>query len=144
MLSTPAGVYPITGTDSLMFRADGTPFHTDRVLNDGLALVNSRRKLIDGFLKGMDKLESLPEPNAGDPWIVDWNPRCIGDEVLTDWLKTHYVNGSLILAALRRKGYGDGGIALFWHDWKHSQSKSRRYQIRKAVRDYFKAGFGIA
>lgn len=136
---TPAGTFP--HVDGATYDgATGKP-HKPELHKDSRAVAVALKRKIDKFCRALDS-EGFPEPCAGDPWVFDWNPRAVGEHVLLDWLDSCYVNGSLIVNALRRKGLTDTGISMAYHDMKEGR-KSWSPRIKRAVRDYFKAGLGL-
>ncbi len=138
--TTPAGTFP--HVDCARYDgATGKPCEPD-LHKDSRAVAVALKRKIDKFCRALDS-EGFPEPCAGDPWVFDWNPRAIGESVLLDWLDSEYVNGSLIVAALKRKGLTDTGISMAYHDMKDRRGKSWTPRVKRAVRDFFKAGLGL-
>lgn len=139
---TPAGTWP--NVDSAIWNPDGTPC-TPELHKDSKAESLLLKRKIDKFCRALDS-NPFPEPSAGDPWIIDWNPRKINRDILLDWLESEYVNGSLIVAALRRKQLTDTGISMAYHFVNSGRDHDRKSwvtQIKRACRDYFKAGLGL-
>jgi hypothetical protein len=132
---TPSGTFP--HVDGATYDgATGKPKQPERH-KDSRAVAIAHKRKIDKFCRAIDR-EGIPMPCAGDPWIFDWNPRAIGESVLLEWLDSEYVNGALIVHAMRRKGWQDGALHMVFtrpDDW--------RPQVKRAVRDFFKAGLGI-
>lgn len=141
-IRTPAGVFP--HVDGATYDgATGKP-HKPELHKDSRAVVVALKRKIDKFARLIDS-KGFPEPSSGDPWIMDWNPRAIGEDVLIDWLDSKYLNGSLVINALRRKGLTDAGIGLYFHDMKEGKRRtSAAPTIKRAVRDFFKDGLGLA
>lgn len=140
-IRTPAGVFP--HVDCATFKPDGNPCKPE-IHKDSRAVAVALKRKIDKFARLIDS-KGFPEPSSGDPWIMDWNPRAIGEDVLIDWLDSEYLNGSLVINALRRKGLTDAGIGLYFHDMKEGKRRtSAAPTIKRAVRDFFKAGLGLA
>jgi hypothetical protein len=133
---TPSGTFP--HVDGATYDgATGKPKQPERHKDSRAVAIAIKRK-IDKFCRAIDR-EGIPMPCAGDPWIFDWNPRAIGESVLIEWLDSEYVNGALIVHAMRRKGWQDGALHMVFtrpDDW--------RPQVKRAVRDFFKAGLGLA
>lgn len=132
---TPAGVFP--HVDCATFKPDGNPCKPE-LHKDSRAVAVALKRKIDRFARLIDS-KGFPEPSSGDPWIIDWNPRAIGESVLIDWLDSEYLNGSLVVHAMRRKGWTDTALSMAYH-----RPDDFKPQIKRAVRDFFKAGLGLA
>lgn len=60
------------------------------------------------------------------------------------WLDSCYVNGTFIAECLKRKGMTDMGLGMVYHDCREGRAKHWTARIKRACRDYFKAGLGLA
>jgi len=93
---------------------------------------DSDRRLIDGFMRKFLKLETLPTPNGGDPWIpVDQKTGKYGESYVREWLREKYIFGSLIVAAGRFAGLTDTGVGYVMFG-KPDAFKARR--VRRYLR----------
>lgn len=134
-VSTPSGTWP-HDDGALYDGATGKPCAPERH-KDSRALAVAIKRKIDKFCRALDS-NPFPTPSAGDPWVMDWNPRTIGESVLLDWLDSCYVNGSLVAAAMTRKGWTYTALGM-----AHHRPRDFLPQIKRACRDYFKAGLGL-
>ena len=134
-IRTPAGTYP--NCDGALYYGNGMPCEPD-LHKDSRAMAIADKRAIDAFCKAITP-DNLPMPSNGDPFIFDWNPKAIGDDVLRDWLESKYVNGALIVHAMRRKGWTDTALSMAYH-----RPVDFMPQVRRACRDFFKAGLGLA
>lgn len=127
--------------------------------------VRERRRLsraINAFaaqLRDLERWPTLPEPNGGDCWFCLMFDRVepreaprymygVGDRTgpagrgdsshLLEHVREGYMHGSLILNALRWCGYGETGIAYYWHEDRC------RDVVSRAVRRYLRARLGFA
>lgn len=139
-VTTPAGTFQ--NVDGATYDGSGKPLAPELHKDSRAAAILLKRK-IDKFCRAIDS-EGFPAPDAGDPWVTDWNPRNMGQDVLTEWLDSCYVNGSFIAAALARKGVTDAGIGMAFRDMQRDNDSHWKARIKRACRDYFKAGFGLA
>jgi hypothetical protein len=138
-IRTLAGTFP--HCDGAIYDGNGAP--VDPALHqDSAAIAALDRKAIKAFCNAITP-DNFPKPSAGDPWcgmLPDgWNPKVIGAETLRDWLETEYVKGSLIVAAMRRKGWQDAALAR-----AYDRPETFLPQVKRACRDFFKAGLGLA
>lgn len=141
-VKTPAGTF--SNVDGAEYNGDGSPKNPALHKNE-MAETLRIKKLIDAMAKKLARMESLPLPGGGDPWFVEWgNPEKIGKETLVDWLESCYINGSLLLGAMKRKGRNDYVLSLVYSEKPSSGRHSWRNQLRRDVRAFFKAGLGLA
>jgi hypothetical protein len=138
-LRTPKGVFP--SVDGAKYYGTGRPIKPS--LHKKIeAMAKLDKKRIKEFCGEIEKV-GFPLPDSGDPWLANWEPRAIGKEILRDWLDSKYVNGSLIVAALKHKGYTENRIGYYHHCLKAGISSSSGYFVKRACRDFFKAGLGL-
>lgn len=130
-----------------------TPFFNGmRINNNGKVLNASKgvpelkrkvriKKLIDRYCKKLNKLKTLPLPDSGDCWWCSGfaSIRCSNSDHLLFHLKEQYIHGTLILNALKARGYGDPHFIFRLA----IDNMSIRSNIVNAVRHYFKDRFGI-
>lgn len=137
---TPSGTFP--NVDGARYDgATGLPCEPD-LHKDSTAETLILKRKIDKFCRALES-NPFPTPSAGDPWCNmfpdGWNPRTMNRETLLDWLDSCYINGSFVAAAMRRKGWTDTALAM-----AHDRPRDFMPQIKRACRDYFKAGLGLA
>lgn len=132
---TPSGMFP--NCDGAAYDGRGLPLKPELHIDERARAVMLKRK-IDGFCHALEP-NPFPAPCNGDPIVFDWNPRTIGEYVLLDWLDSKYINGSFVAACLKRKGWTDTALSMAYH-----RPKDFAAQIKRACRDYFKAGLGLA
>jgi hypothetical protein len=104
------------------------------------------------YLKRLRALPELPLPHSGDCWLClmrsadgeSWGDS-VGAADRHDHLRSHlaegYIHGSLILNALREKGWTDTGIRLAFAS---RPQDSLRQRVARAVADHFKRRLGMA
>ena len=123
---------------------DGIKFDPDRVLigkipADPAGNVARIKKQIKKYLDGLDKIETLPEPNNGDCWHCllkeektgrTWGDLSRDQDHLKQHLKDGYIHGSIILNALKEAGYRCPEI--FWT----AEKSGARPSIKRALRRY--------
>lgn len=83
-------------------------------------------KLISAYCREVKKLDKLPLPDNGDCWV------CAGimgekSSCLLSHLEEKYIHGSLILNALKHRGYKNPGLIFNYRD-----------MVIRALRKYFK------
>ncbi len=98
--------------------------------------IESDRRLIDGFMRKLRSLETLPTPNGGDPWIpVDEKTGKYGESYVRGWLREKYIFGSLIVAAGRFAGLTDMGV-------RHVMFGKPDAMVARRVRRYLRVCLG--
>lgn len=103
---------------------DNPPSHA--MPNDALA--NSIKR----FVRQIDKLDKLPQPDGGDCWL------CMARQTscLQSHLDENYLHGSLLVAAMRWAGYKDAGIYL--HLTGHPPHTSVKSALRRYLRRHLR------
>jgi hypothetical protein len=101
-------------------------------------------KLISEYCKALNKLDKFPVPSSGDCFYCQMHTvdegKPLGEvtdnkDHLISHLKEKYIHGSLILNALKWKGYRDEQLSFIWN--------MKNITVR-AVRGYFKRQLQIA
>jgi hypothetical protein len=138
------------GTTTLFY--DGIEFTGAGILRSRPKLQDKHQiylqKLIKEYCKKVNDMDTLPHPGGGDCWhccMRTEDGKTMGDLSHSDHLEGHlrekYVMGSLILNALKHKGYPDPGF-IFSLDMG-ADHKGNRFHVIGALKTYFKDKFGI-
>jgi len=112
-----------------------------------------QKKAINAFVKKLDNMPDIPHPNSGDCWLcglfhpvksVDRNARRVCPPEITgdvEHIKAHvkegYLHGSLLVNAMRWRGYDDRAIGLHY-------SMNLRDTFKRALRRYLFHIYGFA
>lgn len=144
-----------TSKDDTMRFFNGIKIHTrtGKVLNasKGIKEYNRKdklKKLIDKYCTKLSKRVTLPYPNSGDCWYCSIFDDGSSEHLLSH-LKEGYIHGSLILRALKARGYTDPYFVFELGKTKIGTytitciDDSTRSVIIKAVRYFFKDTLGI-
>ena len=100
-------------------------------------------KSINEYCKGINNLDVLPLPNGGDCWLCSMfessgKARSDNEHILSH-LKERYIHGSLILNALKWRGYKEP--RFIWQ--LENERKGHRTSTVHAVRAYLKRQLAI-
>lgn len=124
----------------------GVPFYDGITIKDGkvtnpqtvdVAGIEAKKKQITKFVNLITK-DNLPQPDMGDCWMCSLRSKdgeTLGEfsshnaEHLWGHIEEGYLHGSLLVNAMRAKGYSDKGIGLYYH-MKHVDA------FRRALRTY--------
>ena len=97
---------------------------------------NKVKRQIAKYIKLLDDMEEIPFPNSGDCWdccMVNEDGKTMGDLSNSDHLEKHlkenYLHGSIIVNAMRERGYNDDQIGF------HIRAKLL-INIKNALRRY--------
>jgi len=144
---TPKSLQCLTSINISFFNGMKLDF-TGKVLNPskGSKVLNKKArliKLIDKYCDKLKSLKTLPLPGTGDCWYCSMFEQAGSKDNahLLKHLKEKYVHGSLIMAALKARGYNDPG--MIFHLGAQPKG-SMRGPIIQAVKVYFKTRLGIA
>lgn len=92
-------------------------------------------KLIAEYCKAIDKLDKLPDDYMGDCFYCqfDFNNKIDHTEHLLSHLEEKYIMKSLILTALRNKGYNNPSFI-----YEMDKTSKKKTSVTSAVRQYFR------
>lgn len=117
---------------------DGIHFTDDHVLKsnpipDPIKANAKIKRKIAKFVKQIDDIKEIPIPNAGDCWICSmFGP---DKTCLESHLDENYLHGSLIVNALRDKGYKDDQLPFVITSKWAVKNALRRYLTRNLIKD---------
>jgi hypothetical protein len=135
--------------EGMMFTEDGHPIGHSKSTAKAKKRMERNKKLIDRYMKKLDKMiekNKIPEPTAGDCWYCAMHEektgKPLGDLSHSNHIEGHleeqYIMGSLILNAMKEKGYGDYLIYSCFKEpakWKG--------HIKRVVKSYLKKHLDI-
>lgn len=118
---------------------------------------------ITKFVRMIDACEELPTPSNGDCWICSMmhpepsrnnkpsanqmNPGASGPSGDPSCLMSHidegYLHGSLLVNAMRWKGYSDEGISLYYYNANRFDGRFGRDVFKRALRGYLGRKLGL-
>lgn len=107
--------------DGIRVNADGLPIDPPRI--DPSDAVKSLKRKISKFCALVDTVDELPKPDSGDCWHCMMRTKSgetLGDSIGdTEHLMSHidegYLHGSLLVNAMRSRGYRDEQIGVHYH-----------------------------
>jgi hypothetical protein len=106
---TPVGSFPFG--DTITIKKDGNPVGIKKA-QARAARVAAWHEKIKAFAKQLKTMESVPLPDAGDCWLCSMFKSTDSDHLVSH-VKENYMHGSLIVLAMRERGYQDMGIAMY-------------------------------
>jgi len=171
-LYAPAHVYSGNGTwyvekipffDGMRVNADGTVIGADQDKADKAEKeAKALKAKIAKFVRKIDDCEELPMPNSGDCWICGmFHPEPANDgnklefnhikgqsgpggdlTCLMSHIDEGYLHGSLLVNAMRWKGYTDQGISLYY-GMAQRPGRGNRDAFKRALRQYLGRKLGL-
>lgn len=128
--------------DGIIVDATGTPVNAD---TRQVALAEKENawleKSINRMIAKLRKMRDVPMPEPGDCWgchfVAEDGSHPMGYDCILSHLKENYLHGSLIVRALRSRGYSDFPISLYYDRWKHDD-KWARDTICRALRGFLR------
>lgn len=146
--------------DGIKVGADGRPVNaSDDESKEAIAHVKDLKKKIAKFVKLIDTVEVLPTPNNGDCWhcsmfdrepakdkeVYEFNhvkgqsgPSNNANHLISH-MDEEYLHGSLLVNAMRWRGYSDTGISIYYG----MAARGDRSAFKRALRDYLKRKLGL-
>jgi len=90
-------------------------------------------KQINKFCKLLDTMEEVPQPSAGDCFMC----RMPEPDCLKEHMREGYLHGTLLVNAMRARGYDDRAIGLHY-------AMRLRDTFKRALRHYLKRNLGLS
>ena len=122
--------------DGIRFNNDGLVLNPqpDNDLTERDAEVDKLKRKISAYAKKC--AEMRPYPSKGDCWLCS-NPKLGDTSHLLEHLDEGYVHGSIILNAMRERGWHDAGIRMAFEGHLPDQIRScvRRYLNKRLIPD---------
>jgi hypothetical protein len=129
------GIWYVNGKvfyDGITFDARGNLIGEEIELKDNAARIAKIKKGISGYVALIDKADKLPFPDNGDCWyclMFDRGGKSTDYSHLESHIEEGYLMGSILVNAMREKGYNDSQISLHY-------SMNLRDTFKRAVRQY--------